>query len=166
MGETTNSDIIRELTRHSLKLCITAAKEIEVARCRKAILIQVPIRLLHNIRASCILQLIIKELEQKFSGTDVVFTASYQILPKPKSGILSRRARSRTLTSVHETILRDLVYPSEIVGKRFRYGPDGSKSLIVYLEQKDRYCTEHKLETFSAIYEKITGKNAVFLYPS
>merc|ERR1712224_789410 len=157
MGETTNSDIIRELTRHSLKLCITAAKEIEVARCRKAILIQVPIRLLH---------IIIKELEQKFSGMDVVFTASYQILPKPKSGILSRRARSRTLTSVHETILRDLVYPSEIVGKRFRYGPDGSKSLIVYLEQKDRYCTEHKLETFSAIYEKITGKNAVFLYPS
>jgi small subunit ribosomal protein S7e len=31
------------------------------------------------------------------------------------------------LTAVHEKILEDLVFPSEIVGKRTRVGVDGSK---------------------------------------
>merc|ERR1712224_1084446 len=124
--------------------------------------LQFPLRILASIRACCLLQRIVKELEHKFSGMDVMFVANYKILPKPKSGARSQRARSRTLTSVHEAILRDLVYPTEIVGKRTRYRPDGSKTLKVYLEPKERYCTEHKLETFSAVYEKITGKDVVF----
>jgi small subunit ribosomal protein S7e len=62
-------------------------------------------------------------------------------------------------------ILRDLVFPTEIVGKRIRYLSDGSKIFKVYLEPKDRYCTENKLETYNAAFEKITGKKAVFLYP-
>ena len=34
---------------------------------------------------------------------------------------------SRTLTAVHDNILDDLVYPSEIVGKRIRIKLDGSR---------------------------------------
>lgn len=34
---------------------------------------------------------------------------------------------------VHEAILGDLVYPTEIVGKRIRYKLDGSKTLKVYI---------------------------------
>lgn len=38
---------------------------------------------------------------------------------------------SRTLTAVHDAILEELVYPSEIVGKRTRVKLDGSKLIKV-----------------------------------
>jgi len=41
------------------------------------------------------------------------------------------RPRSRTLTTVHDGILEDVVYPAEIVGKRVRYHLDGAKVMKV-----------------------------------
>jgi len=38
---------------------------------------------------------------------------------------------SRTLTAVHDAILEDLVFPSEIVGKRIRVKLDGSRLIKV-----------------------------------
>ena len=38
---------------------------------------------------------------------------------------------SRTLTQVHESILEDLVYPAEIVGRRTRVKLDGSNLIKV-----------------------------------
>ena len=70
-----------------------------------------------------------RELEKKLSDRYVVFVAQRRVLPKPKKGTKGpqKRPRSRTLTAVHEKILEDLVFPSEIVGKRTRVGVDGSK---------------------------------------
>lgn len=72
-----------------------------------------------------------RELEKKFSDRHVVFVAQRRILPKEgrKSSAKQPRPRSRTLTAVHGAILDDLVYPSEIVGKRTRVKTDGSKTI-------------------------------------
>ena len=60
-------------------------------------------------------------------------------------------------------MLNDMVFPSEIVGKRTRVNVDGSKLLKVHLDKKDEN-VEHKLETFSAVYKKLAGRTATFMF--
>ncbi|KAK3250211.1 40S ribosomal protein [Cymbomonas tetramitiformis] len=157
-----------EATNQELKvdlrdLFINSAKEIDISTGRKAIIIQVPFRLLkafHKIQ-----QRLVRELEKKFSGKDVVVVANRRIMKPQTTGLSNARPRSRTLTAVHTALLEDLVYPTEIVGKRTRYRTDGSKVLKVYLDPKERNTTEYKLETFGGVYKKLTGKEVVFEYP-
>lgn len=70
-----------------------------------------------------------RELEKKLSDRYIVFVAQRRMLRKEsrKQKLGQKRPRSRTLTAVHEKILEDLVFPSEIVGKRTRVGVDGGK---------------------------------------
>merc|ERR1712140_8077 len=109
------------------------------------------------------------ELEKKFSGKHIVFIAQRRILPKPtrKSKIPTKqkRPRSRTLTAVHDSILEDLVYPAEIVGKRIRVRLDGSRLIKVHLDKAQQTNVEHKIDTFSVVYKKLTGKDVNFEFP-
>ncbi|KAH0511701.1 40S ribosomal protein S7 [Microtus ochrogaster] len=133
-----NSDLKAQLR----ELNITAAKEIEVVR-------------------------LVRELEKKFSGKHVVFIAQRRILPKPTRKSLTKnkqkRPRSRTVTAVHDAILE--VFPSEIVGKRIRMKLDGSRLIKVHLDKAQQNNVEHKVETFSGVYKKLTGKDVNFEFP-
>ena len=59
---------------------------------------QVPYRLLKNFHK--IQQRLVRELEKKFSGKDVVIIANRRIMRPPTSGRSNARPRSRTLTAV------------------------------------------------------------------
>eukprot|EP00624_Nannochloropsis_granulata_P000431 evm.model.NODE_11708_length_39617_cov_40.337204.9 len=119
-------------------LYITAAKEVDVGK-TQAIVVFVPFKLLkvyHKIQ-----QRLVRELEKKFSGSHVVLVAQRTILGKgygrstKTNGV---RPRSRTLSAVQDAILEDIVYPTEIVGKRTRCKLDGTKTLKVFLDNKDQ----------------------------
>ncbi|KAK4350027.1 hypothetical protein RND71_029340 [Anisodus tanguticus] len=157
--ENTNQELKSELK----DLYINSAAQIDVSGNRKAVVIHVPYRLRKAFRKAHVR--LVRELEKKFSGKDVIFIATRRIVRPPKRGSAAQRPRSRTLTSVHDAILEDLVVPAEIVGKRTRYRVDGSKIMKVYLDPKERNSTEYKLETFSAVYRKLSGKDVVFEYP-
>eukprot|EP01024_Parvocaulis_polyphysoides_P023810 TRINITY_DN21952_c0_g2_i1.p1 TRINITY_DN21952_c0_g2~~TRINITY_DN21952_c0_g2_i1.p1 ORF type:complete len:194 (+),score=22.51 TRINITY_DN21952_c0_g2_i1:53-634(+) len=158
--EATNSELKSDLR----DLYITSAREIEIqGAARKAIIIHVPYRKLDSFHK--IQQRLVRELEKKFSGKDVVIIGNRKIMRPPRTGYALARPRSRTLTEVHKAILEDLVYPTEIVGKRRRFRLDGSTLMKVYLDPKDRNSTEYKLETFAGVYKKLTGKDIVFEFP-
>ena len=149
-------------------LFFLSAKEFDVAGGKKAITITVPYRLLKNYHKNNVQQRLVRELEKKFSGKHVVIVAQRKIQQKTirkAKGSAQRRPRSRTLTAVHDAILEDLVYPTEIVGKRVRVRLDGTKQTRVYLDPKDQTNIEYKLESFGAVFKKLTGKDAVFDFP-
>ncbi|KAJ7565357.1 hypothetical protein O6H91_02G056900 [Diphasiastrum complanatum] len=157
--ENTNQEL-----RSDLKdLYINSAKEVDVANNKKAIIIHVPYRLRKAFQK--IHSRLVRELEKKFGGKDVVIIVTRRILRPPKKGAAVNRPRSRTLTAVHDAILEDLVYPTEIVGKRVRYRLDGSRIMKVYLDPKERNTTEVKLDTYGGVYKRLTGKEVVFEYP-
>merc|ERR1712042_297377 len=131
---------------------------------KKCIAIFVPVPLLRSFQR--VQQRLVRELEKKFSGKHVVVIAQRRILAKPtrkmKNPPKQKRPRSRTLTAVHDSILEDLVYPAEIVGKRIRVRLDGSRLIKVHLDKAQQTNIEHKVETFGAVYKKLTGKEVNF----
>ena len=137
-----NSDLKNQLR----ELQIVGAKEYEIGD-KRALAIFIPPP---QLRAWQILQTrIVRELEKKFSGKHVVFVAKRTILPKPsrnsRSNQKQKRPISRTLTSVHDAYLSDLVYPAEIVGKRTRVRLDGSTLTKVHLDKTSQTNIEHKV---------------------
>jgi len=159
----TNSN---ELKADLKELNIAAVHEIETQAKKRALVIFVPyvqIKSFHRIQ-----QRLVRELEKKFSGKHIVIIAQRRLIRKPRRDNKvkqQKRPYSRTVAAVQSAILDDLVYPSEIIGKRTRYRLDGSILYKVQLDRKDQQATEYKLDTFSSVYKKLTGKEIVFEYP-
>merc|ERR1712217_153553 len=144
---------------------ISGAKELDVGKTGKVVVVHFPFRVWRNVRK--IQSRLIRELEKKFSKKHVIFVANRTILSKDfRDKGMRIRPRSRTLTSVHESMLEDVVGPTEIFGKRTRIGVDGTKLLKVYLDpkDKDKENVEGKLTTFAAVYKALTNKEAVFSF--
>jgi len=156
---------VPELKTELRPLQISAAREVDVRGGKKAIVVFVPVPQLKAFRK--VQQRLTRELEKKFSDRHVVFIAQRRMLSKPtrNSRTKQKRPRTRTLTHVHDKILEDLVFPTEIVGKRSRVAVDGSKLLKVILDSKDSTSLEYKLDSFSSVYRRLTGKDVVFEFP-
>merc|ERR1711973_918233 len=146
------------------ELFIRSAQEVEIGKGKKAIVVFVPVP---QLKAFQKIQVrLVRELEKKFSGKHVVFIAQRKILAKPtRKAKKLKRPRSRTLVSVHNALLDDLVYPAEIVGKRTRIRLDGSRLFKVHLDKTQQTNIEHKTETYSSVYKKLTGKEVTFEFP-
>merc|ERR1711862_754387 len=150
-----NSDLKAQLR----ELFIRSAQEIEIGKGKKAIVVFVPVP---QLKAFQKIQVrLVRELEKKFSGKHVVFIAQRKILAKPTRN----RPRSRTLVAVHNSVLDDMVYPAEIVGKRTRIRLDGSRLFKVHLDKTQQTNIEHKTETYASVYKKLTGKEVTFEFP-
>nr|ACV20975.1 small subunit ribosomal protein 7 [Acrostichus sp. RS5083] len=149
------------------ELFIVGVKEIETNN-KKNVIVFVPVPQLKQFQK--VHARLVRELEKKLGGRHVLFVARRRILPKPQRGTKrfqekQKRPRSRTLTSVHEAILNDIVYPAEIVGKRTRVKLDGKRIIKVHLDKTKLTDVEHKVDTFTSVYKQLTGKDVSFEFP-
>lgn len=156
----------KEMSPELRDLFFLSAKQLELSTGKTSIIIFVPYRF--HARFQKLQSRLIRELEKKFSGKHVLILAQRTIMsPSYSRGHPGQiRPRSRTLTAVHSAILEDLVYPTQIVGKRIRFRLDGSRMLKIYLDPKDVKEVDYKLKTFQTVYKKLTNKNVEFLFPT
>ncbi|SOV80974.1 40S ribosomal protein S7, putative [Plasmodium sp. gorilla clade G3] len=153
----------------------TDAKEIKLLSCdlieveklkKKTILIYIPYKI-YTTYVRKIQRKLINELEKK-TKKYVVLVAKRTILKeKQKNKSFKIIPRSRTLTSVYDSVLEDIVSPSEIIGKRISMRADGKRVFKIMLDSKERQRDniEEKLISFAAVYKKITRRDAVFSLP-
>merc|ERR1712196_154421 len=123
-------------------------KEILVELDKKAVIVFIPFGLRRQFRK--IQVRLIRELSKKFANKEILFIADRVILPRShvrRKGN-QQRPRSRTLTKVHESILEDICYPINIVGKRTRITQDGKRTLKIILDLKHVKDYEEKCNTF------------------
>eukprot|EP00188_Purpureofilum_apyrenoidigerum_P001147 Plantae.Rhodophyta-Purpureofilum_apyrenoidigerum.ctg16071.p1 GENE.Plantae.Rhodophyta-Purpureofilum_apyrenoidigerum.ctg16071~~Plantae.Rhodophyta-Purpureofilum_apyrenoidigerum.ctg16071.p1 ORF type:complete len:224 (+),score=57.38 Plantae.Rhodophyta-Purpureofilum_apyrenoidigerum.ctg16071:90-674(+) len=154
-----------ELKDELQEIYIVGAKEIDVGS-RQVVVIFVPFRLQQKVHSMH--TRLVRELEKKFSGKHVLIVAQRRIIRRERKGnrlLSQKRPRSRTLTAVHQATLEDIVYPTGIVGMRTRFKLDGGSLQKVHLDPREKQNVEYKIETFQAVYKKLTGKDVVFEFP-
>ncbi|OXB71266.1 UNVERIFIED_CONTAM: hypothetical protein H355_010002 [Colinus virginianus] len=99
-------------------LVISSVKEVEVVQSRKKALVVFVPYAIYQKTVKKIQGRLVQELEKKLKK-HVVLIAQRSMLPLDfKRKGLKVRPRSRTLTAVQESMLEDMVGPTEIVGKR------------------------------------------------
>jgi len=148
---------------HALKaLRFSSAKDLDVGGGRKALLIYFPPTQLAKYRV--LQKTLTDELEKKMSTTHccVVILANRTMVSSMtwarstnKSGL---RPRNRSLKAVQEAILDDLVFPSEIVGKRIKVKTSGDRIITVQLSAKDKESVTDRADVIQSIYKALTAK--------
>jgi len=150
-----------------MQLNMVGAKEFDVGG-RNAIVISVPAPQVVGWRK--VQEKLVRELEKKFSNKHVIIVGHRKIMAKEQKKASSKcykqkRPISRSVKQVHDSVLEDIVFPSEIVGKRIRHTTDNKTMIKTFLNRGSQSDTEHKLATFSAVYKRLTGKNVLFQFP-
>lgn len=90
------------------------------------------------------------------------FIVSHRTLINPKDAYKQKIPRNRTLTSVYDSILEDLIAPATIIGKRTRFHLDGSQHLKVFLNDDSKAFLESKLSMIAQIYKQLTNRKVNF----
>ena len=144
-------------------LGIVSARRQEINPSKNSIIIFVPFA--QHVKWKKIQDRVVRELEKKFSGEDVLFVAQRKIMHLNEIKNNYPRPRTQTITAVHSGLLDDIVYPTKIVGKRWRFRVGGKRILKVYLDPKDSKDIKSRLRTYEVVYKKLTKKVVQFMFP-
>merc|ERR1712228_1147016 len=72
---------------------------------------------------------------------------------------IQKRTRSRTLTSVFDSILDDLLVPGNITARRTRHKLNGKLVHKIWVNEENRAYLEERADAISQIYEALTHRN-------
>ena len=123
-----------------------------------ALVVYLPFVYVQNHRA--LLAKIVNDIQSKKKLP--TFVISQRTLLNKKSAQKQRIPRNRTLTSVYDSILEDLIAPGVVIGKRLRYHLDGSQHIKVFLNEDSRAFLENKTPLIAQIYKQLTNRKVTF----
>merc|ERR1711972_367682 len=134
------------------------AKEYQISqlgkRDKKVVLIYVPYPSLKS--AQKLHFKIVNEI-QKRKSIQAFITAKRTILSRwIKVHHSQKRPRSRTLTSVFDSILDDLLLPGNITARRIRHRMNGKLLHKIWVNEENRGYLEERADAITQIYESIT----------
>merc|ERR1712146_247097 len=99
---------------------------------------------------------IISEI-QKIKSIQAFITAKRTILSRwIKVHHSQKRPRSRTLTSVFDSILDDLLVPGNITARRIRHKLNGKLLYKIWVNEENRVYLEDRVDAIAQIYESLT----------
>lgn len=141
---------------------VSEVKEIKIVDDHKktinALVVYLPYVYFKNHRA--LLSKIVNDIQAKKKLP--TFAVSQRTMIHKKSDYKQKIPRNRTLSSVYDSILEDLISPGVIIGKRFRYHLDGSQLIKVFLNEESKGFLESKLGLITQIYHKLTNRKVSF----
>jgi len=110
------------------------------------------------------------ELEKKL-GVQVSLIAYGRTLPAsfarlPENKGLKTRPFSRTMHAVHEAVLEQMIHPVELMSKQRIFSSNGDVRTKITLNKVDKLVMDmaDRLPLIQALYQKLTGNNAVFCF--
>merc|ERR1712066_503754 len=96
---------------------------------------------------------------QKKKSVQAFITAKRTILSRwHKVHHSQKRPRSRTLTSVFDAILDDLLVPGNITAIRIRHKMNGKLLYKIWVNEENRAYLEERVDAISQIYESLTHR--------
>jgi small subunit ribosomal protein S7e len=156
-----------ELSHKALGDCLprfhfNTAKEFEHPLSKKkGLLVLYPLRFVMLVRK--VQKTLVAELEKRFPGRAVMLVAQRKVVKRPNDVYkLQEVQRSRTATAVNESILEDLIYPADIVARRWRFRTDGSRVMKVFLDSRAKAKLGGRLNIASYLYKKLTKRVVQF----
>ena len=100
--------------------------------------------------------LVQEHLEQQYEKPVLIVANRTIISPSAKHHASQMRPRSRTLTAVHNEILNDICFPSNISGRGVRVSADGRKHQKVNMDPLDREIMESRIAAITHCYHRLT----------
>ena len=160
--------IVVDITKHSEHKKTTKSeivvdvKEVKITGEDKkvftALVVYLPFVYVKNHRT--LLAKIVNEIQAKKKVP--TFVLSQRTVIHKKGDFNQKIPRNRTLTSVYDSILDDLIAPGIVIGKRIRYHLDGSQHTKVTLNEESRAFIEQKTHSIAQIYKHLTNRKITF----
>lgn len=87
------------------------------------------------------------------------FPISQRSIVSKKSDYKQKIPNSRTLTSVHDETLNDLIFPAEMIKKSTRINQSGKQILKIVLEEESKeYFSEQRKELVELLYKELSDR--------
>ena len=139
---------------------ITVKKAVEIANGKEkpSILVYISFRAQKSLLTNLYKKLVV-ELEKKLK-TIVLLVAARNIDSRwIKKNKTQQRPYSRTLSSVYDCLLDELLLPGSIIGKRTRVRLDGSSFTKITVEKTEQHFLEERVNAIVNAYKKLTTRD-------